>query len=475
MHEKSISSDELYREMRQNIEIHGLLEIERRIILLKKLHKYIFQHREAIAKAIFKDFAKAETETYITEIFPLLSEIRHCLDNIREWTRMRKVGTPLQLFGAKSYVCPEPKGLVLIISPWNYPFLLAISPLVYAIAAGNYALIKPSELSENTSFFLEKIISEVFLNGEARVINGDAEIAKKLTEQPFDHIFFTGSTQVGRFVMLAAAQNLTSVTLELGGKSPVVLGKFAKIKDAARKIAWGKFINAGQTCIAPDFLFAHVSHKENLLAELQAAMVDFYAEKSTEDNFSPDFAKIISEKHYERLAKLAQDAEQKGAKLTYFGKNKPSERLFAPLFILNAHEEMSVMQEEIFGPILPIFFYEKDSDVLNFIRKKIPAKPLAAYIFSENEKEQNFWIKNLYAGGMCVNDCVLHISNPDLPFGGAGLSGIGKSHGIYGFREMSNLKPVFKQRTDFTSLRLLYPPYENQKKKLTELLLKIFG
>jgi aldehyde dehydrogenase (NAD+) len=467
---------ELLNRMRQ-AHAHGAnFPVAQRAIALKNLRNRILDRKTEIAEAIYKDFGKADTEVFITEIVPVLGEIKHTLEKLPDWTQMRQTDTPKQLFGAKSYVKAEPKGVVLIISPWNYPFFLAVSPLVSAIAAGNFAVIKPSELSPNTSALLSSLLGEVFPDGKVSVITGDGEAAKTLTELPFDHIFFTGSTQVGRLVMSAAAKNLTPVTLELGGKSPAVIAESAKINDAAQKIVWGKFINAGQTCIAPDYLLAHEKHRNQIGEAIAHQIRSFYGEKISD---SKDFARIISERHFDRLEKLTEDAVAKGAKKISFEENKREGRFFAPVLLFDVHEDMQVMCEEIFGPILPVVFYANEKEALQFIYEKIYradiGKPLAAYVFSEDKSEQIFWSEKFVAGGVCVNECVLHISNPDLPFGGTGKSGIGKSHGIYGFREFSHYKAVLKQRTDLTTAKFLYPPYQVREKSIVNMLLKFFS
>lgn len=443
---------------------------------LKMLESFVTLNQENIAAAIYEDFKKPITETLITEIYPLLSEIRHTIAHLHTWTERKDVETPLSLLGSSSYLFPEPKGVVLIISPWNYPFLLAMSPLVSAIAAGNTAIIKPSELSPNTSNVILQTIAATFSPDICKVVLGDAETAKSLLELPFDHIFFTGSTQVGRNIMLAAAKNLTSVTLELGGKSPVIITDSADLDDAVKKIVWGKFINAGQTCIAPDYLLVHEKFKTEIIPALIKQVEKIYQSAQNSIENSDSFAHIISDRHHERLMRLMYDAKEKGAKISFHEQAKNKTRYFSPTIITDVNENMLVMQEEIFGPILPVIFYSNESEALAWVNKKLfrndIGKPLASYIFTTKSQDKDFWQRNLSTGGICFNECILHISNPNLPFGGIGKSGLGKSHGIFGFREFSNHKAVFHQRIGFTSAQILYPPYTEKIKKLVNLLMK---
>jgi aldehyde dehydrogenase (NAD+) len=383
-----------------------------------------------------------------------------------------KVETPMALIGSASYVQYEPKGVTLIMAPWNFPFNLAIVPLISAIAAGCCAMVKPSEITPNTSALIRKMIGELFNENEIAVIEGDAEVAQALLRLPFDHIFFTGSPQIGKVVMKAAAEHLTSVTLELGGKSPVIVDQSADITDAAQKIVWGKFMNCGQICVSPDYLFVHKSRESELVQALQQAIEKMFAGQAKSVATSPDYARIVNTRHRKRIQGLISDAVQKGAYVAAGGEVIEEENYIAPTLLTRVNAYMQVMQEEIFGPVLPIMTFEDLEQVTNFINLR--DKPLALYIFSQNKKSTDFILNTTSSGGVCINDCVLHYTNPHLPFGGVNTSGIGKAHGHYGFLDFSNQKAVLKQRTGFTSIKMTYPPYTDKVKRLVKVFVKWF-
>ncbi|PSK99216.1 aldehyde dehydrogenase (NAD+) [Cecembia rubra] len=444
--------------------------VNQRIILLKKLLDWIKSHQVDIRRAIHADFKKPYPEIDISEIFVVTSEIKHAINHLEAWMKPKKVSTPITMLGSSSYIHYEPKGVSLIIAPWNYPFNLALGPLVSALSAGCTAIIKPSEITPHTSALIRRLVDETFDKSQVAVFEGEIDTAQKLLEKPFDHIFFTGSPAVGKIIMKAAAENLSSVTLELGGKSPAIVDKQADLTDAATKIVWGKFVNCGQTCIAPDYVLVHQSVQIPFLEELKAQIQKMYdpSEKGIEK--SKDYARIVSTKHLKRLKHLMADAELKGAQLFFGGYVNEDDNFFEPTVITNVTDEMEVLQEEIFGPILPIKPYDDIEEALGYINSK--PKPLALYVFSKDEKQIQEVFKNTSSGGVVANDCVLHFLQNELPFGGVNNSGIGKAHGHFGFLAFSNEKAVLKQRIGFTASKPLFPPYGFTSKKIIQSILK---
>ena len=435
-----------------------------RIAKLKALKKLILEHREDIHKAVYADFKKSSPEADLGEIFGVLGTITHAVGHLKKWMRPKRVPVPLNMLGTKAKVYYEPKGVALIISPWNYPFQLAIDPLCYAIAAGCTAIVKPSEMTPNTSALMKKMLAKLFKEDEVAVFEGDANVAQVLLKQPFDHIFFTGSPMLGKIVMKAASEHLTSVTLELGGKSPVIVDETTNIKDAAQKIVWGKYMNCGQTCIAPDYLMVHEDIKDKLITEMKENVAKLYGQDGKTDiENSPDYTRIVNQRHFKRIQKLIDDAVEKGAEVVQGGKMNAEDNYIEPMFLTNVNDKMEVMHEEIFGPVLPIMTYKNLKEATDYINTK--PKPLALYDFSKSKKNQEFVLKNTSAGGTSINETLAHISNPDLPFGGVNNSGIGKTHGLYGFLAFSNERAVLKQRIGWTTLKMLYPPYTDKKKK----------
>ncbi len=440
-----------------------------RIAKLKKLEKLILQYQNQLVEAIYKDFGKPAAETVATEVLPTITEIRHTIKNLKSWLKPKNVSPTLPLLGTTSKVYVEPKGVTLIIAPWNYPFQLAMNPLVSAIAAGNCAIIKPSELTPHTSALLAQLVKELATAEEIAVVEGGVEVSTALLDLPFDHIFFTGSPAVGKIVMRAAAKHLTSVTLELGGKSPVVIDETADLQDTAQKLLWGKCVNAGQTCIAPDYVLVQESVKQPFLEALKKQLDIFYNPQQQGTEQSASLARIVNTKHFQRIGGLIDDAVQRGATVAYGGKRNESSRFIEPTVLTDVNYDMTVMQDEIFGTVLPVLTYKKLDDALAAI-DQLP-KPLAMYIFSQSQKNIDYLIKHSTAGGTCVNDCLIHIAHPDLPFGGVNNSGIGRSHGYAGFLEFCNQRAVLQQRVGWTSIKLLYPPYTNKVDKLLKLML----
>lgn len=445
---------------------------EERILRLKRLRDWIKNHQEEIRKALWQDFNKPAPEVDLNEIFPVTSEINHAIKNLKSWMAPKKVSTPLPMIGTSAWIQCEPKGRSLIISPWNFPFNLTIGPLVSAIAAGCTAIIKPSEFSPHTSALVHQLVNEIFEAEEVAVCLGEVEVAAELLKLPFDHIFFTGSPAVGKIVMKAAAQHLSSVTLELGGKSPVIIDSTADLKDAAQKIIWGKFVNCGQTCIAPDYILVQEEIKEEFILQAKTQLQIYYDPTFKGIEKSPDYARIINQKHLERLRTLLDDALEKGGRIAFGGKSDNSSKYFEPTLLTGINHDMLILQEEIFGPILPILSYKNIQEAIVLINAQ--PKPLALYYFGSNSKNSNKILEETSSGNMVINDCVLHFLHNELPFGGVNNSGIGKAHGYHGFLAFSNEKGVLKQRVGYNNVSLLRPPYGVKAKKIIASLIKWF-
>ncbi|QED47972.1 aldehyde dehydrogenase [Cytobacillus dafuensis] len=428
-------------------------EVSFRLKNLETLRELIRSNEQELMEALKVDLNKSEFDAYLTEIGIVLEEIRFTIKNLKKWARPRKVKTSLATIGSKSYIYPEPYGVALVISPWNYPFQLAIAPLIGAMAAGNCTILKPSELTPRTSAILGKIISENFPEEYIAVVEGGVEVSNALLEEKLDYIFFTGSVSVGKVIMNAAAKNLTPITLELGGKSPCIIDKDANLKYAAKRIAWGKFINAGQTCVAPDYLYIHSQIKQPFLEELRKAIQEMYGETIFE---SGHYTRIVSERHFNRLVAFLDNGKK------IFGGSYSFEALsIEPTILDHITWDDEIMGEEIFGPILPVLEYNDLEIMMNEI--KVRPKPLALYIFSENQEVQNKILNDISFGGGCINDSCYHLSSPYLPFGGVGESGIGSYHGKGSFDVFSHEKSILKQTTRF-DLPFRYPNTKNALK-----------
>lgn len=433
--------------------------VEARIHALHKLIQAIEHYEQEITYALKQDLDKSDTESYITEIGFTLMEARHTLKSLRRWMKPKRVRTPITHVGSRSVIMPEPYGTTLIIAPWNYPFQLAIAPLVGAIAAGNTAVIKPSEWAPHTSAMLVKLIRHAFEPEQVAVVEGAVEESEWLLQMPFDYIFFTGSTSIGKIVMKAAAERLIPVTLELGGKSPCIVHQDADLELAAKRIAFGKWTNAGQTCIAPDYLVVHESVKDALLQEMKKAVEQFYGELPLD---STNYPSIISDKHYQRLADFLKDG-----KIAWGGQCDEARRRIAPTVLTNINWEHGIMQEEIFGPLLPVMTYSSIDDVVQAVQAR--SKPLALYLFTKDKKLQDNVLSKLSFGGGCVNDTLMHIASPYLPFGGVGDSGIGSYHGKASFDTFSHQKSVLFQTNRF-DLSLRYPGVKNALKWMKKIM-----
>jgi aldehyde dehydrogenase (NAD+) len=448
------------KELRNNLRQSKLKQVDVRQDRLFKLQTVIEKRTQEIKHALKLDLGKNSFESFATEINFVLSEIRHALKNIYHWTAPLKVTTPLTLKPASSYVYSEPYGLVLILSPWNYPFQLCLSPLVGAIAAGNTVVVKPSELAPHTAEVIEKILYETFSSQEVLVVQGGVLETQNLLKEKFDYIFFTGSTRVGKMIMQAAAEHLTPVTLELGGKSPCVVDETIQAATAAKRIAWGKWMNAGQTCVAPDYVLVHKSQKQALVEELKNSLKQFYGDDPSK---SSDYGRIISEKHVDRLEKM-----KSGGNVLYGGQVSRESRYIAPTILDQVDLKSDLMSEEIFGPLLPVIEYSDWKEVLDFVLAR--SKPLSAYLFSNNIDRQEEWLSQFSFGGGCLNDTVLHLANPELPFGGVGESGCGNYHGRRSFEIFSHKKSIVKQM-NLVDVPLRYPPY-GQKEELLKFVMR---
>ncbi|WP_414586236.1 aldehyde dehydrogenase [Scytonema sp. PCC 10023] len=447
---QELSIADIIRKQRDFFNTNQTKDVNFRLEQLKTLKQAVTENKEAIINALKADLKKPEFESYVTEI-GTLQEIDHAIKHIKTWTNPQKAPVSLQVFPASAKIYPEPLGVVLIIGTWNYPFQLIISPLVGAIAAGNCAILKPSELAPHTSRLLSQMMEKYFDPAYIAVVEGGVQTSQQLLAEKFDHIFFTGGTAVGKIVMEAAAKHLTPVTLELGGKSPCIVDSDINIEHTSRRITWGKFLNAGQTCIAPDYLLVDKKIKENLLNEIQKRLQEFYEGNPAN---SSDYARIIHQKHFDRLASLLKDGE-----IRIGGETNPSELYIAPTVLDNVSLTDSVMQEEIFGPILPVIEYTDITEAIALINSK--SKPLALYLFSNNKNLQQRVLQETSSGGVCINDTLMQYAVSSLPFGGVGDSGIGNYHGKFSFDTFSHYKSVL-HNSFWLDLKLRYAPYKDK-------------
>ncbi len=444
--------------------------IRDRIYTLKRLRLIVEQHKDEIRRAVYSDFKKPALEADLSETYVVISEINHAIKHLKRWARPKSVSGNVTYFGTSSMVRYEPKGVCLIIAPWNYPVNLLLGPTVSAIAAGNAAILKPSEVTSHTSTLMKRLINDNFPADELYVVEGGVEQTQALLKLPFDHIFFTGGTAVGKIVMKAAAENLTSVTLELGGKSPAIVDSSANLKDSAEKIAWGKWVNNGQTCIAPDYIMLHPSKKAEFVSELKTAINKLYPTDQRSLSEIKDYSRVVSDRHFNRLESMIKNAVESGADVVHGGKSYAEERLIEPTIIINLPEQSDLLSDEVFGPILPIVEYESIESAIDYINSK--DKPLSLYVFTKNSDVTEEILAKTSSGTACINDCVLQFMQPNLPFGGVNHSGIGKAHGEFGFIEFSNQKAILKQRVGLTSAKSLYPPYNNVKQKMVDFMMK---
>ncbi|HDV4259937.1 TPA: aldehyde dehydrogenase [Staphylococcus aureus] len=422
---------------------------------LKKLSKAIKSYESDILEALYTDLGKNKVEAYATEIGITLKSIKNARKELKNWTKTKNVDTPLYLFPTKSYIKKEPYGTVLIIAPFNYPFQLVFEPLIGAIAAGNTAIIKPSELTPNVARVIKRLINETFDANYIEVIEGGIEETQTLIHLPFDYVFFTGSENVGKIVYQAASENLVPVTLEMGGKSPVIVDETANIKVASERICFGKFTNAGQTCVAPDYILVHESVKDDLITALSKTLREFYGQNIQQ---SPDYGRIVNLKHYHRLTSLLNSEQMN---IVFGGHSDEDERYIEPTLLDHVTSDSAIMQEEIFGPILPILTYQSLDEAIAFIHQR--PKPLSLYLFSEDENATQRVINDLSFGGGAINDTLMHLANPKLPSGGVGASGMGRYHGKYSFDTFTHEKSyIFKSTRLESGVHL--PPYKGKFK-----------
>ena len=439
---------------------------------LQRLADALLDRRETFYEALQADFQKAPVEVDLTEIKAVTKEAEHAIAQLDDWMAPDRVDSPLLFSGSRSEIRYEPKGVVLIMAPWNYPVNLTLGPLVGALAAGNCAVLKPSEHAPHTAEALRNLITDLYEEREVAVLTGGADVAQALTAQPFDHIYFTGSPAVGRLVMKAAAEHLTSVTLELGGKSPALVDTTADLKQAAGRIAWAKFTNAGQTCIAPDYVLVEDRVHDALVDQLRAHIEQFYGTTAASQRASDDYARLAHRDHYESVAALLTDAVEAGARIAVGGTHDAETRFIAPTVLTDVPLDADIMQNEIFGPLLPIHRYRSLDEALQIINDRPP--PLSLYVFSERESTVETVLGRTTAGSTCVNEALIHFLHPNLPFGGKGESGIGRGHGRRAFREFSNERSVLRRSYGSDLLRPLYPPYDRMTSRLADWVLRFF-
>jgi aldehyde dehydrogenase (NAD+) len=433
--------------------------IEYRKETLTKLLNNIIIHEDEIIKALYDDFKKPAFEAVLTETSYVISELKDTIKNMGKWAKPKKVFPSLLNFPSTDYIYKDPYGKVLIIAPWNYPFQLALCPLVSAVAAGNQVVLKPSELTGNTAAIIAKIITKTFHVNHVEVIQGGVDVSKNLLAQRWDYIFFTGSVSVGKIVAQAAAEHLTPVTLELGGKNPCIIDETANLKLAAKRIVWGKFMNAGQTCIAPDYILIQKDMKDKFIGYMKEEVTAAYSNNPKE---SPDFARIINVKNWNRLKEMIDND-----KVIFGGQTDESDCYIAPTLIDESDIESLIMKDEIFGPLLPIIEYSSDADIYTVISKH--EKPLSLYVFTENKRFAKQIIQDYSFGGGCINDTVVHFSNKRLPFGGVGHSGIGAYHGALSFDVFSHKKGIVK-KANWLDLPMRYAPYKDKLATIKKLL-----
>jgi aldehyde dehydrogenase (NAD+) len=444
--------ERLYDLQQQNRAAVGATTAAQRIGKLRRFHDLVLARRNEIRAAMWEDYRKPAAEVDLSEIYPVVSEARHAVRHLRRWLKPQRVGTRLAQLGSRSWVRYEPKGVVLIISPWNFPFNLTLGPLVSAVAAGNCVMVKPSELTPASTACMKRLIADLFDESEVAVVEGDAPVAEALLRKKFDHLFFTGSPAIGKVVMKAAAEHLTSVTLELGGKSPVIVDKTANLDEAARKIAWGKFFNCGQICIAPDYLLVDESIRDEFLGKLRASIAALGDQSR---------GIIVNDRHAARVKRLVDSAVAQGAQAVVGGACRGRE--IEATVLANVPADAAVMQEEIFGPVLPLLTYRTLDDAFRTIDAR--EKPLVLYIFSRDRRVVRTILDHTRAGGTAINHTLIQFYNLELPFGGVGHSGVGKAHGFYGFEAFSNARGVFDQRLPFSATELLFPPYLGKLKQ----------
>lgn len=457
--------ERIYEAQKKNLQTLKSTSVSDRLKKIKKLRKEVYDKREKIQKALWDDFHKPAIQVDISEIYPVIAEAKNYEANLHHWLSPTEVETPMVFFGSNSKILHEPKGNVLLLCPWNYPFQIPLKNMIAAYAGGNAVIIKPSEFTPNTDALIREIVSYIFDENEVAVISGDFHVGQKLLNLRFDHIHFTGSPLHGKSVMKKAAETLTSVTLELGGKSPTIIDDTADLKATAQNFLWGKYLNSGQTCIAVDYVLIDEKKKDEFVDVLRDTIRNAYGEKPKD---SADDCRIVNAKHFSRVKGLLDDAISKGAKVEVGGDTDVAQNYMSPTVLTNISQHMKLMEEEIFGPILPIVTYKNIDEAIDIVNSK--EKPLALYIFSKSKKNQEYIISHTTAGATCINESMIHNGHRELPFGGVNNSGIGKSHGLYGLREFCNERPILKAWNPPSKLSL--PPYTKLHKTIADLMLK---
>lgn len=443
---------------------------EQRLAVLEKFERVFKSSFDKLYKAAYEDFSKPESEVNTGEILSVLSELKHVRKYLRRWMKPTRVRPTAAMIGTKSKILYEPKGVTLIISPWNYPFNLSFGPMIWSIAAGNTVILKPSEMTPAMSAVIQEIVEQAFDSREVCVFQGNAEVASYLTEQPFNHIYFTGSPAVGKQVMAAAAKNLASVTLELGGKSPVIVDQSADLNKAAKSICFGKLVNNGQTCIAPDYVYVHSSVKDKLMSAMLKAIESLYGPLPKIAS-NPDYCRVVNQSHYQRIKSLLDNAEEQGAKVFFGGETNDQQRFIAPTLLTDIPPESDIMQQEIFGPLLPVMEFEDIATVIDQVNNN--PKPLALYVFSADDALTNRVLQQTSAGDSAINATVIHAIHQNLPFGGVNNSGMGKSGGVWGFQAFSHQRSVVEDKLGLSAL--LSPPYTAKVKRLIRAALKFLS
>ena len=461
MEKNNIYIEEIVKKQRMYFAEGRTLAVGQRMEALKKLEQGILNCEQELYAALKKDLGKSRAESYMCEVGLTLSELRFAKKHVQKWSREKRVPTPLAQFHARSFIVQEPYGVVLVMSPWNYPVLLTLEPLIGALAAGNCCVLKPSAYSPATSAVMKKMIADVFPEEYVTVIEGGREENQNLLSQKFDYIFFTGGVQVGKMVMEKAAANLTPVTLELGGKSPCIIDKSANLKLTAKRLAFGKYLNCGQTCVAPDYVLVHEAVKEEFLKLLKSEIRAMYGEDPLKN---PDYGKMINRKHFDRVLGLMKEE-----KLILGGENDTASLRIAPVVMDQVTEDDAVMQEEIFGPLLPVLTVGSMEEAIAFVNRR--PKPLALYLFTENRETEKNVLEYTSFGGGCINDTIIHLATSQMGFGGVGNSGMGSYHGKKSFETFSHEKSIVKKYT-WMDLPMRYQPYTGWKEKLVRMFVK---
>ena len=465
-----MTPQDAFDQLSERFRKHPHSSISHRLGRLKALRSALLEHQEDIREALWKDFNKPHYEVDLTEIAATMFEVNHAIRHLRKWTKPIRKKTPIYLIGTSTEVVFQPNGPSLIITPWNYAFLLTMGPVIHAVAAGCPFVVKPSENTPNASKLLKKIIEGIFPSDEAVVFEGDAAVANALLDLPFSHIHFTGSVEVGKVVMKAGSKNLSSVTLELGGKSPVYVDETADLKAAARGICFGKFSNAGQTCIAPDYVLVHKSVRTQLLAELTNHIKLFYG-KTSADRRSSNYARVINSRHFERLAGMLSESVEAGAHIVLGGETDSETRYIEPTILTDLPGGLPILRDEIFGPLLPVLSVSSDEEAITEIKSRPP--PLSIYLFTSRSGLADHFSGQIRTGAVCANTTLVQFIQPFGPFGGEGNSGIGRSHGEAGFRAFCNQQVVMKRRWGAWIMHLFHPPYSARSTTFMNLLKRL--